>query len=50
MEPSFKVKFAKFHICRSREQCTRPREKTPNTDIPCFQYNPNEALVNFLLA
>ena len=26
VEPSFKVTFARFRICGSREQCTRPRE------------------------
>ena len=43
MKPSFKAKFVEFHTCGSREQCTGPREKMPNADVPCFQCNPNEA-------
>ena len=42
--PNFKAKFAEFCTCKSLEQCTGPREKTPNVDVPCFQCNPNETL------
>ena len=43
--PSFKAKFTFFLTSGSREQRTGPKEKTPNTNMGCFQCNPNSAIV-----
>ena len=45
VRPSFEAKFVFFLTCGSHEQCTRPREKTLNANVGCFQCNPNSAIV-----
>ena len=41
MKPNFKVDFAKFYTCGSRERCIKPTEKMPNANFFHFQCNPN---------
>jgi len=41
MRPSFKVDFARFRTCGSREQCTGPTEMKRKHATPGLKHYPN---------
>jgi len=47
IRPIFKVDFAKFSICRSREQCMRPTKMKRRRKTEGLKHNPNIHLYYF---